>query len=262
MRVRVMLAAAGAATILASAPAGGQPAPMAGYLKADELPSSLTLLPPPPAKGSPAEKRDQDASKAALKLHGGPRWDMATADAVLTFPLAAQTFACAVGVPISEAETPATYRLLRRTLPDLGRSTSPTKVKYKRPRPFMVNNKPMCTPQIEQGLRNDGSYPSGHAAIGWGWGLVLAAAAPERADAILARGRAFADSRRICNVHWLSDTEEGRTMGSAVVARLYANPAFRVDLDAAKAELAAARARGAAPSGNCALEAAQVSPGV
>ena len=110
-------------------------------------------------------------------------------------------------------------------------------------------------------LRNDGSYPSGHSAIGWAWALILAEAAPDRADAILARGRSFSQSRIVCNVHWLSDTEEGRMMGSAVVAKLHDNATFRADLDAARGEIAAARAAGHTPSRDCAQEASQLAAG-
>ena len=49
-------------------------------------------------------------------------------------------------------------------------------------------------------------------------------------------------------------------MGAAVVARLHADPAFRVDLEEAKAELAAVRAGDAKPSRNCTAEAAALSP--
>ncbi len=120
---------------------------------------------------------------------------------------------------------------------------------------------PICTPNEEQVLRNDGSYPSGHSAIGWGWALVLTQVAPDRANEVLARGRAFANSRVICNVHWLSDTEEGRTMASAVVAKLQSDATFQTDLAAAKAEVAAARAKGLKPDGDCAAEAAQLAAG-
>ena len=104
-------------------------------------------------------------------------------------------------------------------------------------------------------LREDGSYPSGHTAIGWAWALILTEIAPDRADAILARGRAFGESRNVCNVHWHSDVVEGRFMGAAAVARLHADPAFRADLEAAKAELATVRAKGLKPSRDCDAEA-------
>ena len=263
MKTRVWVAGGLFAAVLASAPAGSQPAPpgVTGYLAAGAAPSSLALLPPPPAPRSKALARDKESMRAALALHGGPRWALATEDADLTFPAAAGTFSCAVGAPITEADTPKLYGLLRRTLLDIGRSTAPTKQKYKRPRPFTVNHAPQCTPAFDAVLRGDGAYPSGHAALGWGWSLIVAEAAPDRADAVLARGRAFADSRRICNVHWLSDTEEGRTMGAAVVARLHADPAFAADLAAARAELAAARAKALPPTRDCAKEAAQLAAG-
>ena len=47
----------------------------------------------------------------------------------------------------------------------------------------------------------DGSCPSGHTDIGWGWALILSEIAPDRTDAILERDRAFGESRVVCNVH-------------------------------------------------------------
>ena len=262
------VAAGGAVTTVARSQA--QPAPAAaprpsqavpGYLSAALMPNSLTLLPPPPAAGSSAMARDAESAKAAVALHGGPRWTQATQDAILTFPAAAETFSCAVDAPITETDTPRLYVLLRRVMSDLGRSVYPTKNQYKRARPFTVNGSPQCTPELDGPLRADGSYPSGHSAIGWGWALVLAEAAPDRADAVLARGRAFGQSRVVCNVHWLSDAEEGRVMAAGVVARLHAEEAFRADLAAAKAELAKARAAGQKPTRNCTTEAAQLAAG-
>ncbi len=37
----------------------------------------------------------------------------------------------------------------------------------------MENNAPVCTPEDEEKLRKDGSYPSGHTALGWAWALIL-----------------------------------------------------------------------------------------
>jgi acid phosphatase (class A) len=147
---------------------------------------------------------------------------------------------------------------LRRSLTDFAQSTSPTKTKYQRARPFTVNAAPICTPALEGRLRNDGSYPSGHVAIGWGWALILAEVAPDRTDAVLARGRAFGQSRVVCNLHWMSDTDEGRVMGAATAAKLHDQAEFLADLAAARAEVAAARARGLAPTRDCAREAAQL----
>ena len=87
---------------------------------------------------------------------------------------------------------------------DLGRSTGSAKDYYKRTRPFVLNNRPMCTPDSRMILENNGSYPSGHNSIGWGWALILAEISPEQTDAILVRGRNYGESRNVCNVHWHS----------------------------------------------------------
>ena len=232
-----------------------------GYLPRGAAPNSLTLLPPPPEPGSTAQARDDAAAKAAVARAGGPRWMQATQDADLRFPAVAETFSCAVGVRITEADTPHLYTLLRRSLVDVGLSTYPTKIKYQRVRPFTVDGAPTCTPDEEAALRKDGSYPSGHSAVGWGWALILTEAAPDRADAVLARGRAFGQSRVECNVHWLSDTEEGRVMAAGVIARLHDDAAFRDDLAAARTEIDAARAKGLGPTRDCAKEAAQLAAG-
>jgi acid phosphatase (class A) len=230
------------------------PGILAGYLQPEELPNSLDLVPPPPAEGSAALAFDEEVSRRSLALRGTPRWDLAAADAELMFPEAAGTFSCALGIPITESDTPHIYMLLRRTLADAGLSTYSAKNHYQRQRPFMVNNAPICTPDEEELLRKDGSYPSGHTAIGWAWALILSEIAPERADAILARGRAFGESRIVCNVHWHSDVVEGQFMGAAAVARLHADPAFQAELEAAKTEFAAARAKGLEPSRDCGVE--------
>jgi len=231
------------------------PGILAGYLQPEVLPNSLALIPPPPAEGSSALALDEEVSRKNLALRGTPRWDLAAKDAELMFPQAADTFSCVLDAPITEQDTPHLYMLLRRTLADAGLSTYTAKNQYQRTRPFMKNKDPICTPDEEELLKKDGSYPSGHTAIGWAWALILTEIAPDRADAILARGRAFGESRNICNVHWHSDVVEGRFMGSAAVARLHADPAFRAEIEAAKAELAAVRAKGLKPTRDCKAEA-------
>ena len=89
--------------------------------------------------------------------------------------------------------------------------------------------------------------------------MILAEISPGDADAILLRGRAYGESRNVCNHHWYSDVEWGRVMAAATVARLHTKPEFLADLATAKAELAAIRAKGLAPVRNCAAEAAALS---
>ena len=230
------------------------PNSVSGYLSAPARLNSVALVPEPPTAGTPAVARDEDVSRSALEMHGTQRWEQAIRDAELTFPSIAEGFSCALNVSISDERTPRLMTLLRRTRVDAGRSTSEAKQRYQRQRPFMINGKPMCTPDREAALRADGSYPSGHGAIGWAFGLVLSELAPERANELLARGRDFGQSRLVCNVHWQSDVLEGQMMGAAVVARLHAEPAFRGDMEAARAELEAVRTRAVMNPDSCKLE--------
>jgi acid phosphatase (class A) len=225
-----------------------------GYLSADAVPASLALVPAPPAAGSAGFALDEQVSREARALRDSPRFAQAHRDAELGFPAGANQFSCAIDVEVDAVKTPALYRLLERSRIDASAATRTAKKHYQRPRPFMVNNEPTCSPEDEQDLRGNGSYPSGHTSIGWAWALILSEIAPDRADAILARGRNYGESRLVCNVHWQSDILEGRFMGAAAVARLHGNAAFNKDLMAARKEIVAARKAGLHSSRDCAAE--------
>ncbi|MEO5830680.1 MAG: phosphatase PAP2 family protein [Rhodanobacter sp.] len=238
-----------------------RPGVAAGYLKTEQMPDSVVLLPPPPARDSADFAADLALSKLQ-SLRGTPRWDQAVVDDNLAFPASAEIFSCAMNMPISEALAPRLYALLRRTRTDAAVASDGAKHHYKRPRPFMENRQPSCTPAKEQGLAENGSYPSGHTSIGWAWALILAELAPTRIDAVLARGRSYGESRLVCNVHWQSDVVQGRFMGASVVARLHADPTFRADLEAARAEVATLASRRLKPSRDCAAEASALRTGL
>ena len=88
-----------------------------------------------------------------------------------------------------------------------------------------------------------------------GWALMLSELAPGRAEALLARGRAFGESRNVCNVHWRSDIIAGRMAGAAAFARLQTNSEFQAAMDAAGADIARAREAGLQPNVDCEEEA-------
>jgi len=233
-----------------------RPGLLKGYLATKELPNSLVLLPPPPAPGSAALALDEEISRRSLALRDTPRWLLAASDAEMHFAHTIGAFSCALNAPISEEDTPQLFLLLRRSLTDLGLSTFAAKDHYKRPRPFVWNKEPICTPNDQASLEKNGSYPSGHTAVGWGLALILSEISPDQTDAILARGLAFGESRKVCNAHWHSDVVQARVIAAGTVARLHASPAFRADLEAAKAEFAAVRRKGLKPARDCSAEAA------
>jgi acid phosphatase (class A) len=230
------------------------PGMLQGYLSKEDQLDSKTFVLPAPAAESAMQALDKAWAQKMLELRGTARWDLATSDADLQFPAAAGVFACALGIQVSEQNTPALYMLLRRTLTDIGLAPYSAKNAYQRKRPFMMSETPVCTPKDEEALRKDGSYPSGHTAIGWGWALILTELVPDRAEEILARGRAFGESRNVCNAHWYSDVVAGRLVGAAAVAKLHANKEFLAAMDAAREDINRARERELAPKKDCAVE--------
>lgn len=223
-----------------------------GYLAESEVPSSLNFLPPPPASGSAAFAADEATYQATRKFRDTPRWLLATKDADLSFPNAAQVFSCALNINITPDSTPHLNILLRRVRGDASRATDSAKHFYQRPRPYMAHGDTSCTPQHK--LKAE-SYPSGHTSIGWAWALILSEIAPERAEAILARGYAYGDSRVVCGAHWKSDTDAGRLVGAAVVSRLHTKPEFTAQLALARKEVHAAWAAGETSQLDCTGEA-------
>jgi acid phosphatase (class A) len=244
--------------------AAAQDAPKAasGYLPREMLPDSVLLLPPPPAVDSAVFANDQAVAQKTITLRDTPRWKLATSDADLTFPHAAETFSCELGALVTEQNTPALYRVLQRSAFDALQITTAAKNRYARQRPFVSDGAPICTPEARDDLAKSGSYPSGQTTIGWAWALVLAEIAPSHANAILERGMSIGESRVVCNVHWQSDVDAGRLTGAAIVARLHAEPEFRSDLDKARSELAGSHIKpgtGVCPADEAALR-TQVTP--
>ncbi|MGL6223297.1 MAG: acid phosphatase [Steroidobacteraceae bacterium] len=230
-----------------------------GYLEPAERPDSVALLPPPPARGSAESRSDEDIYRRLSALAGTARWQLATADADLKFPHAANVFACALGFNVDPTRTPHLYTLLQRTIIDAGQSTYPAKLKYGTNRPFEDTGQPTCVRADESGLRDNPSYPSGHASLGYVWGEVLAQVVPDRAAALRARGYEFGQSRVVCRVHWQSDVDAGRVVGQAVMPRLQQDSEFQADLAAARIEAQQARKHPVAPVRDCDTEAAALS---
>ncbi len=254
--VLLLLAGCAAAPALEVAPAPPtaavevgelRPGILNGYLGPSRLPDSAALMPPPPSAGSAAQAADEAGIDAALQA-SPYRFEQARQDARLGFPDVTSSFTSIVGITLDERTTPHTAMLFRRALTDAGLSTYAAKQRHQRTRPFVARSLQSCTPEDEAFLRTDGSYPSGHAAIGWMLALLFVELAPDRQDALLQRGFDFGQSRVICRLHWPSDVAAGRLMASATFARLQADPLFRAQRDLARAEIATLRA-GAPVSG-------------
>jgi len=208
------------------------------FLQLAQTPDSLSYLPPPPAAKSEAYKLDQEAYHQGYKLKDTARWKLAASDADLSDSNIGKPFSEAFGIDISPENTPITYDILKKLRTDSGDYASKlAKEHYMRQRPFMVFNTPTCLPKEEAALRKNGSYPSGHTAIGWSTVLVLSEIRPDRQNELLKRGYDFGQSRVICGAHWKSDVNAGYIVGAAEVARLHADSGFIDELAKAKMEI-------------------------
>ena len=207
------------------------------YLSEEEAPDTVKILSPPPASHSPLENADRAAFNTTRALKGSARWDLAANDVAEGASAILDTYACVLGTRIDAARVPAVVNLFERARLDIARGTKAPKLHYRRLRPFVGNDAPICVQRTQQ-LADSFSYPSGHATQGWAYALMMASLIPAKSGAILARGRVYGESRIVCGVHWLTDVAAGRTNGSVIVAALMGNAEFRADMDKARIELA------------------------
>ena len=259
--MRKITASLGLSLILLVAAVGATaqtPVRVPGYLAGERLPEAARLLPPPPAEGSERQLQELALFRTSRGLNGTPRWTMAQGDNDYSPPALMQHFSCSLGVSLDSQSAPRLARLLGRMTVDAGGSAVTAKQVFARKRPYLLADGDICIAK-SQSLADSPDYPSGHASLGWAAGMILAELAPERAAPIMLRARAFGDSRVVCGVHTPSAVEAGRDTAAAVFAALHGSDEFRADVEAARAEIAAARAAGKSPApAACATEAALI----
>ncbi|RRD02740.1 acid phosphatase [Prevotella sp. OH937_COT-195] len=209
------------------------------FLQEGQQASSLDLLPPPPQPGSVQFLYDEAQYHWGKMQRDTPRGDQAVADARVGGDGVPKAFSEAFGITISKETTPEIYKLVLNIREDAGDlSTRGAKKHYMRVRPFAFYKEMTCNPEQQQELSTNGSYPSGHTAIGWATALVLSEINTDRQNEILKRGYEMGQSRVICGYHWQSDVDAARIVNAAVVARLHAEPAFQAQMEKAKKEFA------------------------
>jgi membrane-associated phospholipid phosphatase len=244
-----------AAPITLPAPRTISAASFKPYLAASALPDATRILPQPPKDGSPLAAADAAVFRQTRALKGSPRWALATADVDGSLKAMLEHFSCAIGMLLTPTDIPATARLFARMAATGATFVQAPKEHYHRRRPYLGTGLPICEPQTDH-LAADGDYPSGHTTAGWTTALVLAELLPDRATEILARGRAYGESRAVCGSHSVSAVQAGYMTASSYVAALHGSADYRHDLEAARLELATLRARASVPAANqCAAEA-------
>lgn len=234
-------------------PTATAPAPQRGYLTAEALAAIADHAPLPPTAGSAEEAADIAASERLRALENTDRWSLATRHAELRPALALSHFDCALGFRIDAANSPRLVGLLEKVLQDANTAAEEAKARGFRARPVGADpDRPACQVASAAG-RASPSHPSGSASVGAAYGAAFAALVPGEAAALNGIGHQIAVSRMVCGMHYPADVEAGETVGRAVFEALAATPAFQADAEAARIEIEAARAAGAA-SPSCAAE--------
>lgn len=199
----------------------------------------LRVMPPAPNKGDARDEADRRIFRETRALEGSARWHMASDDAELGPANLLRHFSCSLDIELTVQQAPRLVAMLQKATRDGAQAMLKAKDHYKRARPYFVDEGAICRPRNELGTSFD--YPSGHTTAGWTWGMGLAQVAPERATAVLERGRSIGDSRVICGVHNASAVEAARLLTSATMALVMITPEYQADLAAARTELAALR---------------------
>jgi acid phosphatase (class A) len=255
--------ATGTTLMLASACAGTSPRDAE---RPYALPASLDvtrLLSPPPA-GEEARARDLAAVRAAQAARSAAQEQHAETSSNVDVFLFAQV----LGESFTRERLPLTADFYQRvyrsalpylqltkdcwgrarpfvvdpTLAPLGRALESTRLRSA-PAPAAAGSQPPadspCTAPVAAPQFSP-SYPSGHATVGVMMAILLAQMVPERRADLFAYGWDYGEARIVSGVHFPSDVEAGRILGTMLVGVMQQDARFRRDFGAARRELRAA----------------------
>ncbi len=191
------------------------------------------LVPPPPAKGSDAEKADMAAVLTAQANATDARKAQALADSDETVFV---MFTQVLGEKFVAASLPKATLLFERIGDSEDDTLDAAKPFFGRVRPWLAN------PEVKAIAKptKSGSYPSGHTTRVTINAIMVAAMVPEKKEAIWARANDYAESRVIGGMHYPTDVLAGWRTGTAMATMMLHDPAFKADFEAAKTEVRAA----------------------
>ena len=239
--VIILMASVAFAQVAANAPAPAKKA--LKFLIPSEIDPSH-LLPPPPKDGSDNQVKEMAEVKRLIKertpeRHAQAIWDDAHEDI--------SAFAATIGPDFDLKRLPATVKLFADVQNDENLASVTAKKFFHRKFPVVAAGDSVvnyhdwaCDPdENKPSERPSNSYPSGHATMGYSFGIILAALLPEKSQAILARAADYAYSREVCGDHYHADIEASHALGTAMGILLLNNAALKPEIEAARAELRA-----------------------
>ena len=224
----------------------------------------MTRLLAPPPSDADALAHDLEAVRSAQSARDPETAEGATADGTVSVFL----FADVLGQGFAPEKLPVTKAFFDKVNREFLAFLQVTKDCWRRPRPFEVDGtieplegllagaaarpgsrapaRPLEADSPCVGTSRDSSYsyayPSGHAAFGAMTAILLATLVPERRAQLFERGWDYGDARLVGGVHFPSDLEAGRILGTVLVTLMLQNERFSADLNEARAELRASLA--------------------
>lgn len=219
----------------------------------------MTRLLAPPRSDSDALARDLEAVRSAQSARMAEELERATADGTVSVFV----FADVLGDEFNTERLPVTTAFFAKVNREFLAFLQVTKDCWRRPRPFEVDStivplegllasalaRPGSTPPAgpvdadspclatSRDSPYSYAYPSGHATFGAMTAILLAELVPEWRAQLFERGWDYGDARMIGGIHFQSDLEAGRILGTVLVAVLLQNERFSADLNEVRAEL-------------------------
>ena len=207
------------------------------YFTTDEMPNMMIFMPGPPDSTSVAFANDVNRYYWGKEMRKDPeRAAQAIHDATYGLETILEMYEDAFGMKITKEDTPEIYKVMLEGTATCDSICTKAKREYMRRRPFMVFNEETLTPEDEEGLRKNGSYPSGHTILGWSSALLMMEINPDRANEILTRGYRYGENRIVVGAHWQSDTEAARLAASVAYAKLHTSERFLEQMKKARKE--------------------------
>ena len=192
-----------------------------------------SLLPPPPAAGSPVARQDLETVLGVQATRTHADEEAARADTEHSVFRFADVF----GSDFNVAALPKTAAFFEHVAKYDKAEVKRAKEYWHHPRPPVVSSQ---VRPLAQEKPDDWSYPSGHATLGHSEAVLLANMVPEKRAEIFARADLYAQHRIVMGVHFPSDVEAGRLAGTVIGAQLLQQADWQTDFQAARTELRAA----------------------
>lgn len=192
-------------------------------------------LPAPPADDS-AQTKAEIAELLAIQAKRTPEEEKA---AIADAQENVWRYADVMGPDFDAAKLPKVAAFFDRVIATEDVVDDRAKKYFHRSRPYMVSDE--IHPLLKKST--SGSWPSGHSTLGYLMATLLGDMVPEKRNALFARAAVYAEHRLVAGFHYRSDTVMSRTGAALIAQKMFEQPEFTREYEAAKAELAAENAK-------------------